>query len=93
MTCQNSIMKFEDFIPGTWFAIRYGFKLRSFYVEKASLGLIYAGNPNWCSDSIEIFSLEDLVDRDVKIIGHSKRKWYWKFLPWKIIVVPFYKPD
>lgn len=85
-------MKLENFTPDTLSIMDFGYKRRFFYVHHISESLVEICSPEWLCDSGIWFSIEELEVREAIIMCATKKKWFWKFLPFKDTVCPYYAP-
>lgn len=89
-------MTIKDLEPGDWVNMAYGYYRHDFYVLRVLQDkYVVLGKPTWCVDTTVIKSYEELnSDYYTPIfIGKGKEKWYWRFLPWRNVIVPFKYPD
>lgn len=90
----------EKLQPGDWFVNESWPEAdeRPFYVmeNKPNIKVVYASRPKWPASRPYGFLYSPDPDYDLVYgsvyLGRGKRKWYWRFLPWRDLIVPFTKP-
>lgn len=81
----------RDLQPGDWIDLEFGFAVRPMYVlENDGAGITY-GSPNWVVSSCEYNEYKNM--KRWRYLGRGQRRWWWRFLPWRDLVVPFSKPE
>lgn len=87
-------MDIEELKVGDWVLLEFGGTMRPFYVHGLTRDFVMFGRSSWLVSDYEAVSKADLqYNRKIDIIGHSKKKWYWRFLPWRNCVCPYYAPE
>lgn len=90
-------MNNEKYEVGDWVLITYetyDFTGSKYYISEI-IGDKINFNPlrrSMFSDGMWI-SEEQLKTINSTYIGRGKRKWYWRWLPWRELVCPFYYPN
>ena len=81
----------EGLGPGTWLALDFGFEREVFYVVQATKEGAYLGHPKWLVSSATFMPWSRLKGAD--IIGRGRPRWWWRFVPWRDLHVPFSRPS
>lgn len=78
---------------GDWIYFRYGTSLNLMYVSMVTPGGAVLGKPNWLVSAgvfIDNHRLVAAVDENHLIhLGRGKLRCWWRFLPWRDVVIPF----
>lgn len=99
-TCQRQQF-FEELEVGDWINMQYGFDRQDWCVLEKGCSWVRLGKPSWLVSSAEIVTLDRLFesDRDMWFntggplyLGRGKKRWWWKFLPFRDCVFPYSKP-
>lgn len=77
--------------PGDWLALDYGFERRVFYVLRVDKGGAWLGHPKWLVSSATFIPQERMAH--ATRIGRGKARWWWRFVPWRELCLPFSKPS
>jgi len=80
------------FSVGGWWLMEYGFTLELFYIWERHGDKIFLSSPKWCVSFGVWMTRKEMQYRKAEYLGHGKRKWYWKFLPWRDFVTPVWGP-
>ena len=76
---------------GDWVALEFGFVMRVFYVLRVSEGDgAWLGHPNWLASSAVFMPAARLSAAER--LGSGRARWWWRFMPWRELHVPFTKP-
>lgn len=87
MDSTNMLLKVGD-----WFLMEYGFDVHKFYIAEICGNMVRLSKSNWLASSGEWLTRENMELRHAQYIGHGKQKWYWRWLPWRDCITPFYAP-
>lgn len=79
-------------VVGDWVLLQFGFDGKIFYIAQVLERGVMIGRPSWCVSSLVYMSNEEFQKSFMERIGASKRRWWWKFLPFRDVVCPFKKP-
>lgn len=88
----------EKLQPGDWIVSECWPEAdeRPFYVmeNKPNIKVVYASRAGWEVSAPHGFLYYTDYDSvyGSMYLGRGKRKWYWWFLPWRDLIVPFTKP-
>lgn len=80
----------EGLGPGVWLALDYGFERRVFYVVRASATGAWIASPRWLVSSATFVPRSRLDGAER--LGRGAARWWWRFVPWRELIVPFRKP-
>lgn len=79
-----------DIKVGDWFTIRFGFSDLDWYVLEVRGETVFLGQPKWLvSSSIR---MERSKVEAGEYLGPSRRRWWWRFVPFRDLVCPFCRP-
>lgn len=80
-------------VPGDWVNMWFGFERHDFYVQKNFLEyeIVRMSLTTWCVDTHYDLTYDELKDMKIQpvLIGHTKKKWWWRFIPWRQLICPF----
>jgi|688.fasta_scaffold1101118_2 hypothetical protein len=83
----------EQLTPGAWIVMDWCFDAAKFLVYEATDTHVRLVREPWLTSSADWFSRKDVLEtRRAAYLGHGKKKWYWKFLPWRDFVKPYTQP-
>ena len=79
--------------PGDFFSMVYGFSRLEVYVLSVETDGLRFSRKDWLASANMFISYKDLYDTKnaTKFICHGKEKWYWKYLPWRDLIVKYKK--
>lgn len=75
---------------GEWYVMQYGNFNLLFYVLDVTNENVTLGTPIWLVSSAITISLDHF--QIAAYIGKGKRRWWWKYMPWKDLHMPFTWP-
>ena len=85
-----TIIEIEELKPGSWLIMEYGYDQRVFYVLYVLGDSVILGHPSWLVRSATCIPKTRL--KGAELLGQGRPRWWWRFLPWRDLVVPFIKP-
>jgi hypothetical protein len=85
-------LKTLTLVPGDWIAMEYGFTNKLFYVHSVYPHGVCICTTSWCVSDMECHTFAALGKRGFMYIGRTKAKWYWRFLPFRDVICPYYAP-
>ena len=80
---------------GAWFLMNYGSGRYKFYITETAGPEFRLSKRGWCVSRGDWFTRQRMEKSYYNPIylGHGKLKWYWRWLPWRDLVVPFTQPN
>ncbi len=80
--------------PGDWFLMQFGFERNKFYVAEVAGSRFRLSKAGWCSNDGAWLTKEEMQwpGREAEYIGRGAPKRMWKWIPWRILIVPFHQP-
>jgi hypothetical protein len=82
----------DDYTPGTWIWMKYGFEKHLFYVKATLGGDVVLGCPEWLNSSSVVFTNDEVQERG-QVVGRTSARW-WRpmcIFAWDLIP-PYPKP-
>jgi hypothetical protein len=79
--------------PGDWINIEYGYSRKDLYVTRSIAGLVWVCSPEWPAFDSGCLDKTYFNMFPPTYLGPSKKKWYWKFLPFRILICPYKQPQ
>lgn len=86
-------MSKQQLQPGDWLLMDFAGRSK-FYVVDVIDDEVCLTKTTWLVSSGDWYPSKELFGPlyKARFIGTGKRKWYWRFLPWRDLVCPFYYP-
>lgn len=78
--------------PGDWWTIQFGFSRMLIVVLRSDPEFVAWMSPKWCVDAQKEVSLAVWSTYGPSFVGESRKRWWWRFLPWRNLVNPYPKP-
>jgi hypothetical protein len=74
--------------------MKFGYDRMNFYVHRITDEYIYLGLPCWCVSDSERTTVAELEQGyyEPVYLGPTKKRWWWKFLPFRDLVCPYVQP-
>lgn len=80
------------FKSGNWVNMKSGLcESKNFYIKYLDEKRVVVGHPNWISSDNMSYSYEEFMTYNPILLGPTKKKWWWRFLPPKLkeIICPY----
>ena len=84
----------NEFRVGDWWLIDTDRNRWEFYVMQVAGDSVKFGSQQGRSIGGGLWvTIEELKPLKTTFLGHGRPKWYWRFLPWRDLVCPYYLPQ
>lgn len=83
----------EELNSGDWIQMQYGYELVIFYVLFNNGSEVILCSPNWLVTAAKTISYTHYGLSKFVYLGAGKYRWWWRFVPWRSLVVPFSRPS
>ena len=77
--------------PGDWFLMDRC-EREKFYVVEVCCRIAHLSRPGWMVNDGFWLNEPEFKEQSLAYLGRGKKKWYWRFLPWRNLVCPYYYP-
>jgi len=81
----------NEFRVGDWWLLDVR-GVKEYYITGVAGDKIKISTPRAATMGVWI-TASDMALLDATFLGHGRPKWYWRFLPWRDLVCPYYLPQ